>query len=342
MTWTTGIAEARAKLFSGWRRVYWLPLEMKYRSLFRGVTTAIYYGHSLGDNLLLSAVAREWARQKPRALAVLTPYVELFDNNPYLKRVCPLNWGHLHILARTGVRAIRCDYDMEPRPGWPQDYRPRGTRHILAEMMVRCGLTGKVELLPRIYLGDETEGYRPPPPYLVLHSTSMRAGFMPYNKEWGVENWRRLVGRLEKIIPTVQVGFPEDPPLAATMDLRGRTTLRETAALIRRSHGVVCHEGFLMHLARAVDRRSVVIYGGTQFPGHTGYQSNENIFSSPECAPCFRLLECPEKDRRCLSMISVDMVLERVLRMLERHGEELSVDIATLDAPEINLGHPAG
>ena len=55
---------------------------------------------------------------------------------------------------------------------------------------------------------------------------------------------------------------PRYPPLKGALDLRGKTGLREAAAILSNSLVFIGQVGFLMHLARAVDCRSVIVYGG--------------------------------------------------------------------------------
>ena len=46
-----------------------------------------------------------------------------------------------------------------------------------------------------------------------------------------------------------------------------------------RSLAFVGQVGFLMHLARAVDCRAVIVYGGRETPAQSGYPCNENLYS---------------------------------------------------------------
>ena len=48
----------------------------------------------------------------------------------------------------------------------------------------------------------------------------------------------------------------------------------------------------VMHLARAVDCRSVIIYGGREHPSQSGYSANENLYWSGACAPCWLRNDC--------------------------------------------------
>ena len=106
--------------------------------------------------------------------------------------------------------------------------------------------------------------------------------------------------------------------------MRGKTTLRESAAIIAAARVVVCQEGLLMHLARAVDTRAVVIFGGAVDPAILGYTANENLTTALDCAVCWMPNHCSHA-RMCMDRITSDDVLAAVERADARHGEPLPV-----------------
>jgi ADP-heptose:LPS heptosyltransferase len=111
------------------------------------------------------------------------------------------------------------------------------------------------------------------------------------------------------------------------IDLRGKTTLRQTAAIISQSDAFVATSGFLAHLARAVDCRSVIIYGGREHSYQSGYSCNENLDSYIDCAPCWQWNGC-EYNRRCIMMIGPERVFNAVLKVLDKRYTPLEIDLA--------------
>jgi ADP-heptose:LPS heptosyltransferase len=146
------------------------------------------------------------------------------------------------------------------------------------------------------------------------------------NKEWSPERFQRVVNRLRPVWDLVQIGAPGDPLLAGVIDARG-TGLREAAAVLSRSQVFIGQEGFFMHLARAVECRAVIVFGGRVRPTDTGYSCNENLFSPVPCAPCWQNSRC-EHGRRCLDLITVDAVEDAARRALARAEEPLVEDTA--------------
>src|SRR5262249_32322904 len=135
----------------------------------------------------------------------------------------------------------------------------------------------------------------------------------------------RLAGRFE----IVQLGSPREPLLAGARDLRGRTTIRESAAILAQSRFHLGYAGFLMHLARAVDCRSVIVYGGRERPDQSGYIANEHIFTPLPCSPCWKRYDC-DFQHRCMTQISVDDVMAAVDRIMSRRGSPLEVAHETI------------
>ncbi|MBM3853724.1 MAG: glycosyltransferase family 9 protein, partial [Verrucomicrobia bacterium] len=125
----------------------------------------------------------------------------------------------------------------------------------------------------------------------------------------------------------IQLGSSNDPRVPGVRDLRGRTTAAESAGLLAHSQLFLGPPGFLMHLARAVDCRSVIIFGGRELPRHGGYQCNENLFSPQSCAPCYRRSTCLLQ-LECLTVISPSSVVDAVRRTAALRGKPIAVETA--------------
>ncbi len=90
-------------------------------------------------------------------------------------------------------------------------------------------------------------------------------------KRWPAEKFAELAGAVE--LPTVVVGSRAEAAAAAVIraasgaiDLTGRTTLLELAAMIRRAKLAVGNDTGPMHLAAALGVPSVVLFGGASDP----------------------------------------------------------------------------
>ena len=88
-------------------------------------------------------------------------------------------------------------------------------------------------------------------------------------------------------------------------------------------------EGFLMHLARAVNCRSVIIYGGRIKPSQIGYVANKNLYSPVECSPCWLRNPC-DHNRKCMDMITVEQVIVASAEQIGKFGAPLEFQIEIL------------
>jgi ADP-heptose:LPS heptosyltransferase len=150
-------------------------------------------------------------------------------------------------------------------------------------------------------------------------------------KEWFPERFQEVVSALRHKYNFVQIGLKSDPPLDGVLDMRGKTSLRQAAAIMSGSWVFVGLVGLLMHLARAVDCRSVIIFGGREAPNQSGYSCNENLFAELACSPCWRWSRCAH-DRECMKMITADRVIEGIERQVSRQGQSLPVDTGFIRA----------
>ena len=106
------------------------------------------------------------------------------------------------------------------------------------------------------------------------------------------ERFQEVVDALAGEMEFIQLGSTDDPPLQHARDLRGATGISEAAAILYHARLYVGTVGFLMHVARAVECPSVIVFGGREAPWQSGYVCNRNIYSAVPCAPCWRSNTC--------------------------------------------------
>jgi len=288
-----------------------------------------FYGKSLGDDLLCTAVLREMRRRGYRSVWMMSRFSELFVGNTDVDRVVPHDERYERYAQWMGGRSWYIHYGGHDQE---RDESPIPEQHIIAKMCVAAELTGEVTLRPYLHLtADERAAGQLGPRQIVLHSSGLSAHSAMRNKEWVEGRMQQVVHALRGEHTFVQLGAPKDPKLDGCIDLRGRTTLRQSASIIASSILAVVQVGFLMHLTRAVSRPAVVIYGGREHPWQTGYSCNTNLFSEMPCAPCWHWNRCDHPvERECMHRISVDDVVHAVRERAARADEPLAEDRTTI------------
>lgn len=142
-----------------------------------------------------------------------------------------------------------------------------------------------------------------------------RASRWTPNKDWSDASWNDLIGRLARQATVVEIGERHGTAsmggLENYVDLRGRTSVDELAAVVAAADLHVGPISGPTHIAAAAGRRSVVIYGGFEDPSCSAYDRNVALYTQMPCAPCWLREPCPY-DRKCLSAISVGTVEDAV------------------------------
>lgn len=145
-------------------------------------------------------------------------------------------------------------------------------------------------------------------------------------KRWPAANFARVAGIMRDRGWQVWVmGSARDRQAAGEvcalagpgcLNLAGSTTLAQAVDLMAQASAVVCNDSGLMHVAAALGRPLVAVYGSSD-PGFTPPLGKTARIASLglACSPCFRR-ECPLGHLDCLR----DLHPEKVLEMLDTLG----------------------
>ncbi|MBD0324858.1 MAG: lipopolysaccharide heptosyltransferase II [Pyrinomonadaceae bacterium] len=155
-------------------------------------------------------------------------------------------------------------------------------------------------------------------------STNSRA------KRWPAERFAALADMLitEEGMDVALVGSPAELEVSlevsAAMKVRpimltGKTNLAQAVAVLSLSNALVTNDTGPAHIAAALERPTIVIFGPTD-PRTTRpfSQTAEIIRRPPECAPCM-LRDCPI-DHRCMTAITPAEVFTRVCALIRREA----------------------
>jgi heptosyltransferase II len=116
-------------------------------------------------------------------------------------------------------------------------------------------------------------------------------------------------------------GSEKDIPVTTAIDaltnnqcwnLGGKTKLGEAIDLMSLTHTVISNDSGLMHVAAALGKRVIAIYGSSD-PHHTPPMSEKAIieYLALECSPCFKR-ECPLGHLNCLRQLAPVKIISQL------------------------------
>jgi heptosyltransferase-2 len=309
----------------------------------------------IGDALMAQPLLARLREKRPGVkLDVLAPewVAPVARRMPEVDDVIPVPFRHgsLQLGSRWKLgRALKHRYDeaiVLPN-SWKSAIVP-----FLAHIPVRTGYVGESRygLLNRLYRQpdrrmrehyarlSEAPGHEPrqplPQPCLKVDGAQVAATCrkfgvkQPYavlcpGAEYGpAKRWPYFADLARRLpIGAVLLGSRNDEPAAAGVqgtNLVGKTTLDEAIDLIAGAQYIVTNDSGLMHVAAALGRPLVALFGSSS-PEMTPPQSDSGssgtrvLWLKPECSPCFQR-ECPLGHFRCMREITVDRVLAEVNR----------------------------
>jgi heptosyltransferase I len=145
-------------------------------------------------------------------------------------------------------------------------------------------------------------------------------------KLWSNDRFAALADRLAEAhgFEVVFTGGPGDEPMVGdilsrmrtpAVDLAGRTSLKQLAALYERVRCVITTDTGPMHLAAAMGAPVLALFGPTA-PWRTGpFGPGHRVISlGLGCSPCFKR-RCRRQDRFCLMRVGVEDVLAGLRRL---------------------------
>ena len=154
-------------------------------------------------------------------------------------------------------------------------------------------------------------------------------------KQWREDGYLELVERLARKheLQFVLLGGPEERDRHQRLVSRSRVPLidsechnpvRQFAAIVAACSVVVCGDTLAMHLALALGRRTIVLFGPTSAAEIEMYGLGEKIVPQMDCLACYK----PTCDfvPNCMDLITTDVIeaaVERQLRQVPRLAEQV-------------------
>lgn len=274
----------------------------------------------------LLALQREIRAFRPQVVVYLTPRRSAGDvlRDAAFLRLC----GVSRIVGLPLARDARTNR-FDPVTG---DYEPE------AERLTRLlrGL-GKIDLNDRgnwdlgLTLDEHKRAAEALDPVQGRSLLACCVGTKMQAKDWGSENWRSVLDALAAELPQyglALIGAGEEAAVSEAaaaawsnrfVNLCGRLTPRESAAVLARTRLFMGHDSGPMHLAAAVGTPCVVVFPARNRPRiwFPWGDQHEIVYHRTDCWGC-DLEICIEQKKKCLTSIAPGEVLGVIHRVLTR------------------------
>lgn len=287
--------------------IYSLPVYIRIPLLKK--VSLLYYNSGLGDSLLVAAVAREVKKKYGNKIEVTVNCVpkELLRNNPYIDQMSNRYDG------------IDLNYHFG---------KLRSTQHfntnLLDIMCSKIGIKKPTHTVDLFLNNEELKGAEEAVkhlkhPLITIQTTS--GNFDAQRKWWPQKYWEELVNKLKHMGATViQLGSREDIILPGVINFVDKLSIRESAAIISLSNLHIGIVSSLMHIAEAVETKSIILFGGFERYAAHDYKYIIPIESNIECSPCgiinTNMEPCPINNK-CMNEIKPATVFQLVYEQLE-------------------------
>ncbi|NQU16567.1 MAG: glycosyltransferase family 9 protein [Candidatus Saganbacteria bacterium] len=241
-----------------------------------------------------------------------------FDLSISLHRSMLMNWIISLVCAKKQVGFDKISFDQD--------------EHKVGRALKVCGLSYGA---PNVWLGKEEPEFanktlKGMETIAINVGGGKNPGITTDRKRWPAESFVALskklkmqllfVGGKSDIKTVEQVVSQLDFPV---VNMTGKTSLLELAALLKKSRLLITGDTGPMHIATAVKTPVVAIMGPTN-PKQTGPYGEKNVvlYKKLYCSPCFRDNRTFEKcdfDLKCMKDITVEEVLASVNLLLKNN-----------------------
>lgn len=255
-------------------------------------------------------------------------------NKGYTQAIILTNSFKSALLPWAAGIATRTSFLGEMRYGLINDIRPldKSKLKMTVQRFVRLGLAPNTQLpesLPRPSLTADLAQTESLCKTLNIPSiTSPILGLCPgaeYGeaKRWPAEYYAEVANAaIAKGWQVWLFGSENDKPITARIhqltqnrciDLGGRTKLGDAIDLMSLCHTIVSNDSGLMHIAAALDKKLIAIFGSSD-PYHTPPMHPNAVieYLKLDCSPCFER-ECPLGHLNCLKQILPNVVINHAM-----------------------------
>ena len=282
-----------------------------------------------GDELMATGIAKIQKKKNPDSQIVIGNYDKkiitqsvIFNNNPNIitdsKKIDP----NLKLLFINNSPGNRPYFDMEKtilkqRMIWDFQFKPTPGELYFSEKEIKKAnqTINNAEIFWNSISNKKHNGI------IFIETTSIKINdphfsFKHTNKDWGKTKWTELIDRLKKKFLVIQSLHSNSVHYEGIFEFE--SSFREAAATMKMANLFLGPEGGFGHVAAAINKPAVILFGGWIHPQSTGYDFHENIYIDIKGSPCGIYLHECEHCKECMNIISVEMVEKSVNKNINK------------------------
>ena len=278
-----------------------------------------------GDDLLITKLASKIKKRHPDRQIVIGEaksnnayHSIIYDNNPNisdcrnLKKNIPIqiidyhpyNRPYIDYINSTNTKYIWRKYKPQPGEIYFSKKEKKDAKNIINKAIEFWNNINKKNYKKIIFL--ETSSTK-------IHDRQF--SIKHQNKDWGNDNWKKLVDIISKDYLVIQSVHKESKKNIGVFSPE-YLDFRLACAVLNEVDLYIGPEGGFGHVAAALNKKAVLYFGGWITPEAIGYDFHENIYYDHKLSPCGEYKKLCSHCEEARKAISVDIFLEYIYKII--------------------------
>ena len=282
----------------------------------------------LGDDLMITGIVEQEHKKHPDKQIVVGSLKRnlIFDslvylNNPKITPSKKINKNKpVHFIDyndenRFYINYEKCDHN---NISWRTDFKLIPGRIYFS----KTEITDAKNMLKKanIFWSNKTEIKYKGIIFFESYSTKQNHEFYSYkmkNKNWGEENWIKLIDRLKNKYLIIQSVHEKAKKIDGVFYSENEFDFRTACAVLNNCNMYLGNEGGFGHAAAALNKKALIYFGGWISPQSTGYAMHENIYYNDLNSPCGAVGYLCDHCDKARESITVKYLEEKVKLILQ-------------------------
>jgi ADP-heptose:LPS heptosyltransferase len=263
----------------------------------------------IGDMIMATPIIRTLKEKYPYHCLTIFYYggkinQEILENNPFVDEI--INIDSSSKFRKFIQDSINYEFVYE------LFYFSYKNLTYLEYMFRQCNIIFSKHIL-EIFLSNEEEEKAKLFLKVFKNPIAIQTKSSKFMKDWPISKWESLVRR-NKNYTFIHLGDNSAHNIKGTVDMRGKTTIREAIAIIKFSKLFIGIDSFMAHACAAVNTPGIVLFGPTS-KVDLGHSSNINISKNICIPPCYDF-KCT-LNKKCMNDIDVQDIENEIKNILQ-------------------------